>query len=297
MMKKGKIFSALIAVTITGGLLASCGSSNAKNASSAKASPTKITAVGSTALQPLVEQAAKDYQNKHSNVTINVQGGGSGTGLSQIQSGAVTIGNSDIFAAQQTGITASKLVDHRVAVVGMTPVVNRDVTVKNLTMAQLKAIFTGKVTNWKQVGGKDEKINVVNRAQGSGTRATFEAAVLKGAKALKAQEQDSNGTVQKIVSSTPGTISYLAFSYVNKNIKALSIDNVKPTATNVTTNKWQIWSYEHMYTKGQPNAATQKFLNYIDSKQVQNGLVQKLGYISVHDMQVTKNAAGTVKQQ
>lgn len=122
----------------------------------------------------------------------------------------------------------------------MTPVVNKDVSVSNLTMAQLKGIFTGKYTNWKQVGGKNEKITVVNRAQGSGTRATFESAVLEGAKAVKAQEQDSNGTVQKIVSSTPGTISYLAFSYVNSKIKALSVNNVKPTDANVTTNKWKI---------------------------------------------------------
>jgi phosphate transport system substrate-binding protein len=162
-------------------------------------------------------------------------------------------------------------------------------------MAQLRDNCTGKITNWKDVGGKDQKISVVNRAQGSGTRATFEAAVLAGKKAMTAQEQDSNGTVQKIVSSTPGAISYLAFSYVNKaGVKPLSIDNVKPTDANVTTNKWTIWSYEHMYTKGEPNAATAKFLKYMDSSKVQTGLVKKLGYISIHDMKVTKNAQNVV---
>ncbi|GAX06755.1 phosphate ABC transporter substrate-binding protein [Secundilactobacillus pentosiphilus] len=253
-----------------------------------------MTAVGSTALQPLVEQAAQDYQASNKKVNLTVQGGGSGTGLSQVQQGAVQIGNSDIFAEQSSGIKANKLVDHKVAVVGMTPVVNPSTGVTNISMAQLRDIFTGKITNWKQVGGKDQKISVINRAQGSGTRATFESAVLEGKKAVTSQEQDSNGTVQKLVSSTPGAISYLAFSYVNDKVKALSIGNVKPTDKNVTTNKWTIWSYEHMYTKGQPNKATEGFLKYMNSGKVQNSLVHKLGYISIHDMKVTKNAKNVV---
>lgn len=294
-MKKRSLFSTIVALSALGGLLTGCGSSSSKSSKSTSAdSNVKITAVGSTALQPLVEQAASDYQKANKKVNISVQGGGSGTGLSQVQEGAVTIGNSDIFAEQQAGIKAKKLVDHQVAVVGMTPVVNKGVGIKNLSMAQLKGIFTGKIKNWKEVGGKDQKINVVNRVQGSGTRATFEGAVLEGAKAIKTQEQDSNGTVQKIVSSTPGTISYLAFSYVNSKIQAPSINHVAPTDQNVENNKWKIWSYEHMYTKGQPNAAAKKFLNYMDSSKVQDSLVQKLGYISIHDMKVQKNASGAV---
>ncbi|MCP0886697.1 phosphate ABC transporter substrate-binding protein [Ligilactobacillus sp. WILCCON 0076] len=251
---------------------------------------TKITAVGSTALQPLIEQVATKYQASHSGVTITVQGGGSGTGLSQVQSGAVTIGNSDIFASQQTGITASKLTDHKVAVVGMAPVVNKKSGVKNVTMAQLKKIFTGKITNWKQVGGKNQKIVVVNRAEGSGTRATFENAVLKGATAVKSQEQDSNGTVEKIVSSTPGAVSYLAFSYINKaKVQPLSINHVKPTDKNVTTNKWKIWSYEHMYTQKKTSKEAKAFIKYVKSKTIQKSLVKKLGYISISQMKVTKN--------
>lgn len=296
-MQKKTLISSLVAFSVAGLLLGGCGNSNSskKSSESDKTPTTKITAVGSTALQPLVEQAAQDYQAQNKGVNLTVQGGGSGTGLSQVQQGAVQIGNSDIFAEQQSGVKAKELVDHKVAVVGMAPVINKDVNVTNVTMAQLRDIFTGKITNWKDVGGKDQKISVVNRAQGSGTRATFEAAVLAGKKAMTAQEQDSNGTVQKIVSSTPGAISYLAFSYVNKaGVKPLSIDNVKPTDANVTTNKWTIWSYEHMYTKGEPNAATAKFLKYMDSSKVQTSLVKKLGYISIHDMKVTKNAQNVV---
>ena len=212
---------------------------------------TKISMVGSTALQPLAETAAKSYMSDHKSVSIDVQGGGSGTGLSQVSSGAATIGNSDLFAEQQSGIDAKKLQDHKVAVVGMAPVVNPDLKVDNLTMSQLRKIFTGKITNWKQVGGPDKKIVVINRVKGSGTRATFEKAVLDGKKAVNGQEQDSNGTVQKLVYNTPGAISYLAFSYTETDqVKALKINGVAPTAKNVENNKWKIWSYEHMYTKG-----------------------------------------------
>lgn len=161
-------------------------------------------------------------------------------------------------------------------------------------MKQLREIFTGKITNWKQVGGKNQKITVVNRAQGSGTRATFESAVLDGKQAVKSQEQDSNGTVQKIVASTPGAISYLAFSYVNTKIKALSVDNVEPKDKNVENNSWKIWSYEHMYTQKDPKKITVNFIKYMKSNKVQNGLLKKLGYISISNMKVQKDSNNKV---
>ncbi|WP_047998976.1 phosphate ABC transporter substrate-binding protein [Lactiplantibacillus herbarum] len=294
-MKKVVTLGAL-AVTMTV-LLAGCGSSSAtstKNTSSSSSKTTKIVATGSTALQPLVEQAGQAYQNEHANVTINVPGGGSGAGLSQVAKGSVNVGNSDLFAQEQKGLDTKGLVDHKVAVVGMAPVVNKDAGVSNITKDQLVKIFEGKVTNWKDVGGKDEKITVVNRAQGSGTRATFEKWGLSNAKVATSQEQDSNGTVQKIVSTTPGAISYLAFSYVKSDLQALSIDNVKPTEANVANNKWKIWAYEHMYTKGQPTGEVKNFLTYMTSKSVQGSLVEKLGYIPLTSMKVDRGQSGTI---
>ena len=258
----------------------------------------KITVVGSSAMQLLAEQAGNDYRLSHPDSNIVVQGGGSGTGLSQVQAGAVEIGTSDVFAETQKGIDATKLQNHLVAVVGIVPIVNKSAGVKNLTRQQLSDIFTGKITNWKQVGGKNQNITVINRSKGSGTRGTFEGLILNGKKQIQAQEQDSNGTVRKIVSSTPGTISYISFPYANdENIQKLSIDKIKPTNKNVETNRWHLWSYEHMYTKGKPNKNVQKFIDYMLGSKVQNDLVPKLGYISINKMQVERDSNNHVVQK
>ncbi|MFB5510156.1 phosphate ABC transporter substrate-binding protein PstS family protein [Enterococcus casseliflavus] len=298
MKKLGLLFFA------TGLLLAGCGSGGASTESSqasggsssgaASNENVKILAVGSTALQPLVEAAGESFSADNPNYTITVQGGGSGTGLSQVEAGAVTIGNSDVFADEKDGVDASKLVDHKVAVVGMAPVVNKDAGVTDLSQQDLIDIFTGKVKNWSELGGADQEISVINRASGSGTRATFEKWGLDGAETIQTQEQDSSGTVRKIVAETPGAISYLALSYLDDSIQALSLDGVEATPENIADNKWPIWSYEHMYTNGEPDANVKAFLDYIMTDDVQQGIVIELGYLPITDMKVERSVDGEV---
>lgn len=121
---------------------------------------------------------------------------------------------------------------------------------KNLTSQQLQDVFTGKVTNWKEVGGSDQKITVIGRTEGSGTRVNFDKFALGGATEVKGPTQDASGSVVQMVGQTPGAISYVALSYVDtsKDIKDISIDGIEPTEANVVTNDYKVWSYEHMYT-------------------------------------------------
>ncbi len=294
--------AAIAAFSLTG-----CGSSSSSSDSKSDSKATEekknlsgsITAVGSTALQPLCEAAAEQFMDENSGVQITVQGGGSGQGVTQIAQGAVQIGNSDVFAESKLKDASDlkKIADNKVCVVGMGPIVNKDVTVDDLTIDQLKSIFTGAVTNWKEVGGADAQITVINRASGSGTRATFEDAVLAGTKvpdSFKPQEQDSSGTAAKMVASTPGAISYVAFSYYDDSFKALKVGGVEPKEANVEDNSWVIWAYEHMYTAADPDEATKAFIDYMMSDDVQGSLVEAQGYIPVSGMKVEKDASGKV---
>ena len=275
--------------------LAACGqkSSGTASSSSSTAKAEKITVAGSTALQPLVEANVESFTQENTNLQITVQGGGSGLGLSQVSSGAIQIGNSDLFAEEKDASLAEKVKDHKVAVVGFAPIVNKDIKVDGLTSAQLKDIFSGKVTNWKEVGGQDQSITVINRAEGSGTRFNFEKYGLDNTKVVKASEQDSSGAVVQMVSQTPGAISYVAFSNIKDTIKALELDGVKPTEKNVAKNDWKIWSYEHMYTeKGNTTDGQEKFITAVTKNKT---LLEKLGYLSIEDMKVTRDQDGKIK--
>lgn len=116
----------------------------------------------------------------------------------------------------------------------MAAAVNPEVGIKDISLEDLKKVFTGKIKNWKELGGKDQKITLVNRPDSSGTRATFVKYALDGETPAEGITEDSSNTVKKLIAETPGAIGYLAFSYIkDDSITALSIDGVKPTAENV----------------------------------------------------------------
>ena len=277
-----------VAAAVAGLGLVGCGGSGTVNCS------------GATSFQKLVESAATKFEDKYPDVTVAITGGGSGQGLSDVKDGKAQIGRSDVFAEEKLDAdAAAKLEDHTVCVVGMGPIVNAKVDVDNLTTDQLKGIFTGAITDWSQVGGTAGKIQVVERKAGSGTRATFENAVLKGEKApdsfAPVAEEDSSGTVVEKIQATEGAISYLAFSYFDETkFKALKVDGVDPTAENVCSGKFNIWAYEHMYTAKDADDATKAFIDFMMSDDVQGSLVEEEGFIPASDMKVQKDAKGNV---
>lgn len=249
-----------------------------------------IIASGSTALQPLVEKATQQFILSNPHINVQIQGGGSGTGLAQVAEGLVDIGNSDIYAEDMPGIDAQSLVDHKVCVVSFCTVVNPKNTVDNLTQNQLISIFTGKIINWNEVGGSDRRITIITRSESSGTRVTFKKYALNGAEEAveKAITEDSSEAVKKAVVQNEGAIAYLANPYIDNSIKALKFNNIEATTENVTTGQYPIWSYEHMYTRSKTTGATNGFINYILSNEVQNKLIPQLGFIPLKEMKVSR---------
>ncbi|AMM97904.1 MULTISPECIES: phosphate ABC transporter substrate-binding protein [Bacillus] len=300
-MKKNKLWLLTFLTIALLAFVTACGNSSSSgdskdskgNASNKEEASGSITISGSSAMQPLVLAAAEKFMDKHPKADIQVQAGGSGTGLSQVSEGSVQIGNSDVFAEEKDGIDAKALTDHKVAVVGMAAAVNPEVGVKDITKDELKKIFTGKIKNWKELGGKDQKITLVNRPDSSGTRATFVKYALDGATPAEGITEDSSNTVKKLIAETPGAIGYLAFSYLTDDkITPLSIDGVKPEESNVESGKYTIWAYEHSYTKGEPDGLAKQFLDYLMSDEVQKEIVKDQGYISVSNMKVERDATG-----
>ncbi len=290
MNKKTWAAALLISVFAAGLALTGCGGNDAGEFGSSG----KVTVSGSSALLPLAKDAAQKFKAKNDQVSITLNAGGSGTGLKQVSEGTVDIGNSDVFAKEKLPeAKAAELVDHKVAVTVMAPVVSKEIgtNVKSLTKAQLQDIFTGKVTNWKDVGGPDEAVVLITRPSTSGTRALFTKYALDGKEELsnKSMETDDSGTLVQTVSQTKGAIGYVALSYLmnNNTVTPLAIDGVEPTLDNVYNGKYPVWGYEHMYTKGEAAGAVKAFIDFIMSKDY-SADIEKQGYGVASKMKVTR---------
>ena len=286
MFNKKKIILAMGTLLVSASmLLAGCGGGGSQQAASSGGEKIsgKISASGSTALLPLLKPAQEAFQDKYKDVTVNVAGGGSFTGMNQVAEGSVDIGDSDVNLPDE--YKDKGLVDHKVVVEPFVFIVDKANKVDNLTKDQVIGILTGKITNWKEVGGDDQKITLIHRAKSSGSRATIIDVVLKGSNFTDdAVIQDSNGAVRAAIASTPGAIGYVDAPYADDSVKVLKFDGVEYSAQNIIDGKYPIYGYGHMYTKGEPTGAVKAHIDYILSDEFQNSQVEKLGFIPVSKM-------------
>jgi len=223
----------------------------------------EITIAGSTTVQPLSEKLAETFKTKFPRVNVVVSGGGSGVGVKSAADGTVNIG------AASREITAEEkalgIVDTVIARDGIAIVVHPSQTVKDLTKAQVKDIFSGNIKNWSEVGGSSKPIHVVAREEGSGTRAAFEEMVM-GKDALIAKEavlQPSNGAVRTTVAGDPDSIAFVSFGYLDNSVKALDIDGKAATAENAKAGVYPIVRPLLYLTKGQPSGLAKEYIDFV----------------------------------
>ena len=285
-MKKGLVFG--LAVVTAATLLVGCGGGTPAKKEEPKKAAAEITgtvkASGSTALLPLLKAGQEEFQKKNAKVTVNIAGGGSFTGQNQAASGAVDIGNSDV--ALDPKLNDKGLVEHKLVGIPFVFVVNKDVKVDNLTTAQYVDIMTGKITNWKDVGGQDLKITLIHRSPSSGSRATIQTQVLKDNKFTNnAVIQDSNGAVRAAIASTAGGFGYVDAAYADATVKMLSVDGVKYSLADVAGGKYKILTFGRMFTKGQPSGAAKAFIDFVtSSKEFQESYAEKSGFVPLTKM-------------
>jgi phosphate transport system substrate-binding protein len=242
----------------------------------------EISVAGSTTVQPLAEVLGEAFMAAHPQVVITVQGGGSSVGVKSAGEGTVDIGNVSRVVKDSELEEFPDLQIFTIARDGIAIVGHPHVPVDGLTTDQVREIFAGELTNWSKVGGPDTPIVVISREEGSGTRGAFEEMVM-GEEAVivdTAILQPSNGAVRTTVSTTPDSIAYLSFGYLDDSVKALAIDGVEPTEANAASGAYPIVRPLNMLTKGEPSGLVKSWLDFILSGEGQE-IVSDEGYIAV----------------
>jgi phosphate transport system substrate-binding protein len=246
-----------------------------------------ITASGSTALLPLAQKASTDYHAQCAGATITVSGGGSSAGLSNVSGGTSDIGDSDVPATAAPGVNAANLQDHQVAIVVFTIVANTGAGIGNLNTQQAQDIFSGKVTNFSQVGGRNQAITLIERKAGSGTRYTFDKCVMGSVpeSTTPAAQEDSTQLVMQAVSSQPGAVSYVGTASLAgaSNVTAVKLIGANPDGPSVASGAYTFFAHEHMYTRKSPAPPplAQSYIDFIMAPGYQSSGVSQAGFYSV----------------
>ncbi|MFZ5563344.1 MAG: phosphate ABC transporter substrate-binding protein [Thermodesulfobacteriota bacterium] len=245
----------------------------------------KIT--GSTTVLPFAQKVAEAYMKAKPDVAVSLSGGGSGNGIKAIVDGTTDIANASRFIKDsevQMAMAKKRYpVPFRVALDCIVPVVHPSNPVKDISMAQLKDIYTGKTTNWKALGGPDLGIVVVSRDTSSGTYEVWEELVMKKEMVIpRALTVASNGAMAQTVSGTKGAIGYIGMGYLNNTIKQLTVNSVLGTEETTRNSQYAISRPLFMFTNGWPEGTTLDFINFVFSATGQK-LAREAGNVPVFD--------------
>ena len=236
--KKLKLMVGALLVTMVGATFVGCGSNSENNTASSK-DTTTISISGSTSVGPLMEKIQEKYEEENNNVTLEIQQNGSGAGIKDVISGISEIGmSSRELKDEEKGSVQGTTVAYD----GIALLVNPENPVKNISLEDVKKIYTGEITNWKEIGGDDAPIVVVSREEGSGTRDAFQEIVgYESEELLKdATISDGSGAVKTTVAGNKNAIGFASFEYIDNTVSALSIDGLEPTADNVKSGSYKI---------------------------------------------------------
>jgi phosphate transport system substrate-binding protein len=244
----------------------------------------QIIVSGSTTILPIAEQAAETFKQK-TGTAVLVSGLGSSAGIEAVSAGTAQIGTSSRDLKPEEGSLG--LVDTPIAYDGIAVIVSPTNPVGNLTTKQLQDIFSGKITNWKQVGGEDRPIDLVNRDEASGTREAFSKLVMQGVPFdPRAAVLPGTGQVRDVVARAPGAVGYISVGFVpprftDVRVKAVSVNGIAANEKNVASKKYPVGRVLHFFTKGAPTGATKQFIDFVLSPAIQKSVVVDAGFVPV----------------
>ena len=254
--------------------LVGCGSNSPQSADAAEQGKNvesvelngTIKLAGSTSMEKLCEAMAESFMERNPGVTVTVEYTGSGAGLESLAAGSVDIGNASRGLKDEE--KASGAVENIVAIDGIAVITNKSCSIKDVTSKDLAKIYSGEITDWAELGGKEQPIIVIGREAGSGTRDAFEELLEVKDGCVYAQELDSTGAVLAKVATTPGAIGYVSLDVVDDTVSGLKIDGVEPTEEEILAGNYMLQRPFVMATKGEmsgQNELVQAWFNYINS--------------------------------
>lgn len=254
------VIAALLIVTSV--MAAACGNS----------SNSGVIAAGSTSVQPYAELLAEAYEHQHPENEIDVQGGGSSAGITAVETGTADIGMSSRMLKE----SEQDLWSCEIARDGLAVIVNPDNPISGLTLEQLRGIYTGAITQWREVGGRDANIHVISREEGSGTKSAFEELVMnKEAIDPRSIIQDSNGAVMQLVAGDKNSIGFISLGLVNGSVKAVPLEGITASPDNVLNGTYNLYRQFLFVTKEAPEGDIKQFIDFALSPEGRQTLVNE----------------------